>query len=72
MNNKELINDLSKSINSVFKYISNDIKYIRMDNGKIKVLTSIDNLHSDRNILLNVPRRNRMRLLKQGYIIYIG
>lgn len=70
-NNKEIVEDLIKSMKPIYEYISNDIKYIKMDNNEIRVLTYLD-IVDKKKILFNIPRRNIKRLLKQGYIICIN
>lgn len=67
-----IIDRLQKAIESVLDNIVYYVPtWIKMENNEIKVLTSANGLDGQK-IKRKVPRRYRRRLLKQGYIIYLG
>lgn len=67
-----IINTIKNAVESAFKNMVCYVPtWIKMENNEIKVLTSTNGLDSQK-IKKKVPRRYRRRLLKQGYIIYLG
>ena len=69
--NKQIVEDIQKAIGNYFKnIIYYKPTYIKMENNEIKVITDLYGI--DRRMVIEIPRRYRKRLLKQGYIIFIG
>lgn len=67
-----IIDTIKNAVESAFKNMVCYVPaWIMMENNQIKVLTSTNGLESQK-IKKKVARRYRRRLLKQGYIIYLG
>lgn len=69
--NKQIVEDIQKAIENCFKNMIYYVPtYIKIENNEIKIITDLNGI--DHRMVIEVPKRYRKRLLKQGYIIYIG
>lgn len=70
--NIQLVEDIRNSMNFILRRYISVAKYIKLKDGDISIIEYEEVLPNEREkVLYNIPKRNRKRLLKQGYIIYI-